>query len=88
MRKIARLLFFAILLLGFHSCSNNDRIITEIKPGFEKYISGFTSGAQLSRGTKIVIRFQQSVNDSVQEGQEVQGEAFEFKPSIKEKPFG
>ncbi len=85
MRKISQLLFIVLLLLGISSCSDNENIKTEIKPGFEKYISGFTSGAQLSRGTKIVIRFQQSVNDSAQAGQEVQGEAFEFKPSIKGK---
>ncbi len=85
MQSFSRLLIFAMLLFSISSCSDNEQINTEIKPGFEKYVSGFTSGATLSRSSRFVIRFQQSVNDSAQAGQEVVGDAFEFNPSIKGK---
>ncbi len=85
MRKNSIYFLALLVLLGLNSCNDNEKVITEIKPGFEKYISGFTSGVQLSRNTKFIVRFQQSVNDSAIAGQEVIGDAFDFSPSIKGK---
>ena len=86
MRKLPILLVLVLLIFSISSCSNNEeKISIDIKAGFENYISGFTSGSQLSRGTSFVIRLQQSVNDSVNAGQEVKEEAFEISPSVKGK---
>jgi uncharacterized protein YfaS (alpha-2-macroglobulin family) len=86
MRKLSILLLIAILAISINSCSNNDELIkTEIKPGFENYISSFTSGSQLSRGSSFLIRLQQAVNDTIVAGQIVAKEAFEISPNVKGK---
>jgi len=85
MRKLIQFLFISMLILSINSCSDNHNVKTDIKPGFEKYISGFTSGTQLSKGSRFIIRFQQSVNDTAKAGQEVKEAPFEFSPAISGK---
>ena len=87
MKKLITLFAFSIILLIINSCNNNDQVIVDIKPGFEKYISGFTSGDQLSRSTKFAIRFTHDVNDSITKGQIADDEAFDFSPNIAGKAY-
>ncbi|MCK5856702.1 MAG: hypothetical protein KAG64_04385 [Bacteroidales bacterium] len=86
MRKLPFFLAFVVISLIFSSCSNKEEKVTvDIKPGFENYISSFTSGTQLSRRTSFIIKLQQSANDSIIAGQEVKELAFEINPQVKGK---
>ena len=86
MRNFSKLFFLVIIILSSISCSHKEeKIKVDIKPGFEKYILGFTSGNQLSRASSFIIRLQQPVNNSIAAGQEVKEAAFEISPSVKGK---
>ena len=87
MRNYQSFLLFLLLAIASYSCTNssNNNIVTEIKPGFENYITGFTSGKQLSTTSSFVIRFQKNVNDTIKAGDQVLEKSFEFDPKIKGK---
>jgi uncharacterized protein YfaS (alpha-2-macroglobulin family) len=86
MNTLTRILLPLVLALSMAACTNNSKEIkNDIKPGFEKYISGFTSGINLSRDTKFVIRLQQQVNDTIKAGQPADPALIDFDPDIKGK---